>query len=343
MYDFLIQTVELNKSNLAKELIKNTKIELEKLVYFDIEKLEKLIKIFPHKWEHYDITSVFRRAIHAGSMYFLSKDNAFKMGIHGEKMKNFANDILPFLEVLEKNRIQILINKEFVSQITFTDKDLPLDSLPLSEWAQQELPNDIESKILDVFTYLIERGEDPLREHFYWSPSAGFDNRVIIPFKFHGRIVGYTARKITAGRPKYVSDQHPFFVFNLDNQKANQKYTLVTEGPFDAIAINGVGLLGNGIGDQQARLINELGTKPILVPDQDLAGIEAIDRAIELGWGVAFPIWDKDVKDCADAVRRYGRLYVTVDAVKSAQWGNIKIELAKKKLETHLKSLELKD
>jgi hypothetical protein len=233
--------------------------------------------------------------------------------------------------------------KEFVSQITFTDKDLPLDSLPLSEWAQQELPNDIESKILDVFTYLIERGEDPLREHFYWSPSAGFDNRVIIPFKFHGRIVGYTARKITAGRPKYVSDQHPFFVFNLDNQKANQKYTLVTEGPFDAIAINGVGLLGNGIGDQQARLINELGTKPILVPDQDLAGIEAIDRAIELGWGVAFPIWDKDVKDCADAVRRYGRLYVTVDAVKSAQWGNIKIELAKKKLETHLKSLELKD
>lgn len=232
--------------------------------------------------------------------------------------------------------------KEFISQIAFEDKALPDNSLPLSEWAQEELPVEIESKILDVFTYLIDRGQDPLSQHFYWSPEAGYDNRVIIPFKYHKKIVGHTARKITSGRPKYISDQHPFFVFNLDNQKSEQQYTLVVEGPFDAIAVNGVGLLGNGIGDQQARLINELGTKPILIPDQDIAGLEAIERAKELGWGVAFPNWDSEVKDCSEAVQRYGRLYVTVDAIKTAQWGNIKIELAKKKLETHLKSLELK-
>jgi hypothetical protein len=231
---------------------------------------------------------------------------------------------------------------EFVTQITFTEKELPEGSMPLTAWAQEELPPDLEKKLLGIFAYLINRGNDPLSSHFQWTPAAGFDNRVIVPFFFHGKVVGYTARKITEGRPKYVSDQHPFFVFNLDNQKENQQYTLVTEGPFDAIAVNGVGLLGNGIGEQQARLINELGTKPILIPDQDLAGLEAIDAAKELGWGVAFPTWADGVKDCADAVQQYGRLYVTVDAVMSAQWGNIKIELAKKKLETHLKSLDLK-
>jgi len=179
--------------------------------------------------------------------------------------------------------------KEFVSQITFEEKQLPELSLPLGEWAQQELPPELEAKLLDIFTYLIDRGQDPLSGHFYWSADPGFENRVLIPFFYQRKVVGYTARKITDGRPKYVSDQHPFFVFNLDGQKENQQFTLVTEGPFDAIAVNGVGLLGNGIGDQQARLINELGTKPILIPDQDLAGLEAISRAQELGWGVAFP------------------------------------------------------
>jgi hypothetical protein len=233
--------------------------------------------------------------------------------------------------------------KEFVSQITFTEKELPQGSLPLSEWAQEELSPDIEAKLLDVFTYLIDRGQDPLSGHFYWSSDPGFENRVIIPFFYQRKIVGFTARKITDGKPKYLSDQHPFFVFNLDRQKEEQQYTLVVEGPFDAIAVGGVGLLGNGIGDQQARLINELGTKPILIPDQDMAGLEAIEAAKNLGWGVAFPTWEEDVKDCAEAVQRYGRLFVTVDAIMSAQWGNIKIELAKKKLETHLKSRNLKD
>ena len=227
---------------------------------------------------------------------------------------------------------------EFVQQVTFTDKELPPDSRPIIDWAKEK---EVDSKLIPVMSYLIDRGFDPTNEHFFWSPDPGFENRVIIPFYYHGRVVGYTARKVTEGRPKYISEQHPFFVFNLDGQRDEQKYTLVTEGPFDALSVDGVALLTNGIGDQQARLINDLGTKPILIPDQDLAGLEAISRAAELGWGVAFPNWESDIKDSADAVRRYGKLFVVVDAIESAQWGNIRIELAKKKLETHLKHLEL--
>lgn len=231
---------------------------------------------------------------------------------------------------------------EFVTNITFTDKDLPEGSLPIVEWLQCDLDAELEAKLAAVVQYVFDRGYDPTSKHFHWTPLLGFSDRVIIPFMYQNKTVGYTARRVTEGRPKYISEQHPFFVFNLDEQANNQQYTLVQEGPFDALAVDGVALLTNEIGEQQARLINDLGTKPILIPDQDLPGLVAIDQAAALGWGVAFPNWEDDVKDSADAVKRYGKLFVVVDAIESAQWGTIKIELAKKKLETHLKNLEMR-
>ena len=41
------------------------------------------------------------------------------------------------------------------------------------------------------------------------------------------------------------------------------------------------------------------------------------------------PNWSDDVKDVADAVNRYGKLFVVVDAIKTAQKGAIKINMAK--------------
>jgi hypothetical protein len=64
------------------------------------------------------------------------------------------------------------------------------------------------------------------------------------------------------------------------------------------------------------------------------------DRAAELGWSVAMPNWDNDVKDVADAVQKYGKLYVVVDAIKTAQSGVIKINMAKKQMEHKLDRIE---
>jgi hypothetical protein len=61
-----------------------------------------------------------------------------------------------------------------------------------------------------------------------------------------------------------------------------------------------------------------------------------IKQAIDYDWAVAFPNWDKDVKDCADAVQQYGKLFVIVDAIKTAQRGEIKISVARNNLETRL-------
>lgn len=230
----------------------------------------------------------------------------------------------------------------FVEKVTFTAKPLPEGALPLVEWLDAKLTSEEEQQLITVVEYVVSRGYDPLSKDFYWSPEPGFNDRVIIPFRYEGKIVGNTARKVTNGKPKYVSDQHPFFVFNVDEQKEENRYIFVCEGPFDALAVGGVALLTNEIGDQQARIINSLGKEVIVIPDQDKAGLILIDQAIKHDWSVAFPTWNDQIKDSADAVQQYGKLFVIVDAIKTAQKGAIKINVAKNNLAHRLELSEEK-
>ncbi len=227
--------------------------------------------------------------------------------------------------------------ENYVSQVDFSKKELPEGSLPLFEWLNENLDTNTEKKLLSAVEYLIDRGFNPTDSDFYWSPIDGYSDRVIIPFFYQKEIVGSTARKISDGKPKYLSDQHPYFVFNLDRQIDARKFVLVTEGPFDALSIDGVALLTNEISEQQAKIINSLGKTVILIPDQDKDGLVTVDQARELGWMVAFPNWDKNIKDCADAVKEYGKLFTIVDIIKTAVSGNIKINLYKNKMAKRIK------
>lgn len=232
----------------------------------------------------------------------------------------------------------------YQTKLEFADKPLPEGALPLAEWGNLldgELGEDLGASYITVLQYLISRGYDiPFDHDFYWSPAPGYVDRVIIPFRWQGRIVGNTARKVTNGKPKYLSDQHPHFVFNFDKQTENQRYIFVCEGPFDALAVGGVALLTNEIAEQQARIINSLGAEVVVIPDQDRAGLVLFDRAAELDWSVAMPTWDSGIKDVADAVLRYGKLFVIVDAIKTAKKGAIKINMAKKQQEHNLERSE---
>ncbi len=265
----------------------------------------------------------------------------------GEKMKTLVRwmgggeDVVKdmIFEALKSESTEHSL-KEFVAQPTFEEKSLPENSLPLIEWSKlfEDNPDD---GFVDILNYLINRGfDDPFDYDFHWSPSPGHIDRVIIPFRYQGKIVGNTARKIRDGKLKYLSDQHPHFVFNFDVQQEDQKYVFVVEGPFDAISINGMALLTNEISDQQSRIINSLGAEVIVIPDQDKAGLVLFDRAAELNWSIAVPNWGDDVKDVADACQRYGRVFVAVDAIKTAVSGSIKISMAKNKLKNKLERLK---
>ena len=226
--------------------------------------------------------------------------------------------------------------QDLKTQITlpnFQTKDLPEGAKPLREWADYCAlePGGVDKNLMKVFEYLQSRQLYFDDYNFYWSPLNGYADRLIVPFYNDKQIVGYTARKIKDGNPKYISDQQPGYVFNIDNQKYGRVYTVVVEGPFDAIAVEGVALLGSEIKDQQALLINNLNTRVIVVPDKDEAGQKIVDQALELGWGVSMPPWDDDIKDVNEAVQKYGKIYTLHTIIGYAEFNELKIKLGAKK------------
>jgi DNA primase len=85
--------------------------------------------------------------------------------------------------------------------------------------------------------------------------------------------------------------------------------------------------------EAQVNRIKQLQRKVIVVPDRDKPGAKLIKAALDNDWNVSLPEWGDDVKDCAEAVRKYGRIYTLATIVKYKETNRIKIELLKKKLE----------
>lgn len=261
----------------------------------------------------------------------------------GEKMKTLCrwlggndDDIKDLVFEALKTESSDYKQEVYEPKAVFTEKELPEGSMPLLNWVNSEYWKDVSIELEKVISYIVNRGYDPFDGNFYWSPAQGYTDRVILPYFYNGKIVGNTARKITDGKPKYISDQHPFFVYNLDSQDDNSRYVFVVEGQFDALSVGGVALLTNEVSELQARIINNIGKQIIVIPDQDKAGSILIDQAKDLGWAISFPTWEKDIKDCSDAVKRYGKLFVIVDAIMTATTNPAKIEIEKRRLLTEL-------
>lgn len=214
---------------------------------------------------------------------------------------------------------------------TLEERPLPEDCLPIDQWITEGCQD---QDLLEVIEYLVDqRGVDWSWYTWYWSSSTGYRDRVIIPFYQDGKIVGWTGRKIRAGKPKYLTDTQPGYVFNLDRQTHDRAYVIVVEGQFDAIAIDGVAVMRNDINDTQAARITALGKEVIVVPDRDRPGANLIKSALANKWSVSMPPWEDDIKDVADAVKRYGRLYTLYSILYYRESNELKIQLLKKKLE----------
>lgn len=271
----------------------------------------------------------------------------FKAGwTPGKLLSKNTKDIFRWIgldntELNKLNLIALKLKDDQPTQIRpvsfeLVEKSLPELSLPLVTWATENLAEDDEKDLLEIFKYLVKRGMDINWYPWHWSPSPGYRDRLIIPFYHDGKIVGHTGRKISEGKPKYLTDAQKGYVFNIDAQTHDKKFVLVVEGQFDAIAIDGCAVMHNEPNETQAMRINSLGKEVIVIPDRDRPGAKLIQSALNFNWSVSMPLWEVDIKDVADAVNRYGRLYTLFTILHYKETNRIKIELLKKKLENTL-------
>ena len=228
------------------------------------------------------------------------------------------------LESLKHKSIEGLLGErqevmQRLQSIEFEDRDLPADTQPLNEQAEE---------------YLRKRCAPSDYPFLYKTmPRPG----IVIPFTHDNQVVGHTTRFLDDRMPKYIQDIQPGYVFGTDLQGANWQCVIVVEGVFDALSINGLAVLHADVNDAQVRLIRSLDREIIVVPDQDEAGMRLVDRAVELGWAVSIPDWPTDVKDVNDAVIRWGKVATLITIMQARETSRIKIELRKKQLVKRLR------
>ena len=268
--------------------------------------------------------------------YVIGRKLSYKMrqfmgyiGIPDDTIKKLA------IEALREEEGDIKYEKK--KFFTFKKKELPKQTRKLDSWLEKytvgTLTQQQQKNVDTLLNYLSGRGIGPDWYDFMYSDQKFWDvdKRVLIPFYWKGDVVGFTGRIFEqSDKVKYYTDVQPGYVFNMDAQDWTRKFVIVTEGPFDAITISGVSILGSEINDIQRELIDGLGRQVIVVPDRDAPGEKLINQAIEFGWSVAFPEWDKTVGDVADAVLKYGRLFTIQSILKTTESSKLKIDLKRK-------------
>jgi hypothetical protein len=249
-----------------------------------------------------------------------------------QKMSKLMRDLNMPDDVINQLRLEALrLNENSTATVrqvipTFEVRALPPESKPINEWL-----DNVPEKLIPVLEYIAQRKMYLDYYDFHWTPKVGFSNRLIIPFYKDGIIVGYTARAVNDAKPKYISEQQPGYVFNLDKQTHDKEFVIVCEGPFDAISIDGCALLGAEIKDSQNWLLKQLGKEIILVPDKDHEGSRTVEQAIELGWSVSMPEWPEGIKDVNDAMIKLGRLATLYLIISAKESNSLKTQLRAKK------------
>jgi hypothetical protein len=229
------------------------------------------------------------------------------------------------LEVMRENE-GVQAQDRIAELPTFNTVPLPEDAIKIADIT------DFNKYSLAVLEYMAQRGLNLDDTDYYWAPSLGYRDRLIIPFYYEGNIVGWTGRSVLLDKkPKYLTEVQPGFVYGLDEQRFNKVFAIVCEGQIDAIHVEGCALGGSEVSDQQAMLLNRLQKQIIVVPDRDKAGSKLVERAIELGWSVSLPNWPHNVNDIGDAVDKYGRLYTLHSIASEATESALKIRLKAKK------------
>ena len=226
----------------------------------------------------------------------------------------------------QRDLIDYIQTKRKKMKIKFNETKLPKSSEPL---------NCANPKHKIYIDYLTQRKIDYRFYQFSISPNdkGRNSNRIIVPYTFENKTVGYISRYLDNKFPKYVKEQQPGYIFGYDFQKPEWEVCILVEGIFDALSLNACALTCDTINDEQAYLLSKLNRQIIFVPDQDASGLNLCERAIDLGYKISIPDWGKGVKDVNDAVVKFGKLPTLLSILQSATHNKIKIEIERKRID----------
>lgn len=253
------------------------------------------------------------------------------LNISDSEIKRLTIEAIRIKDLVDPDVVQLVDEK-----IEFEKRSLPEDArsfdelVVFNELADWKLDY---SQLSDAVKYVFDRHINLQKYKFYLSAETKhhLNHRIIIPCYWENEIIGYVSRAIVDDiKPKYFSNYDSNFVFNVNMQRPNSKFVIVCEGAFDAMAIDGVAVLGNEISEKQADIIDQFGKEVVVVFDNDKAGIKMIDSAIKYGWSVSFPIWLEECKDISEAVKKFGKMFVLKSIIDSIESSKLKIELKKK-------------
>ncbi len=262
-----------------------------------------------------------------------------------------------------KEQLPVEHTEDKTKQISFEPRSLPEHSATLkqlglnvalkADWTSDSkiiwLDSLVSKDVLDIIDYVgsrLPQDANTKKYDFYYTETTAYNlhRRLIIPFYWQQQIVGYTARAVKDDiKPRYHSNHPADYVFNINMQTADRQFVIVVEGPFDAMAVDGVAVLSSEVSEQQADIINSLGREVIVVPDFDAkinpttgkkvwSGRSLIEAALEYEWSVSFPIWNEQYKDTAEAARQLGQLFVLKSILQAKQTNPLKIELQAKQI-----------
>lgn len=282
--------------------------------------------------------------------------------IVNRKMQNFLHYLgmnfdeiqkLTF-EVWRENQLSNIQQKTHSPEIlffnrSFTEIELPENSQKIMTLLEKGF-DDVD--FLETVNYLInQRGSIIAKSYeYYWSPQKEniINRSIIVPFYYENKIVGWSARRIDNVKVRYYAQTPKDYLFmNHNLYKKNRKYVILVEGVFDSIAIDGVAALGGSLNKNQINWLNSSGKEIIVVPDRKKDESTLLDIAIENEWYASIPpindtpsintkgelniwSWHSEIKDCADAVKKYGRLFTLQSILENKTKDAVKIKLFKK-------------
>lgn len=274
-----------------------------------------------------------------GSLSFKMRDFLRALGVADNDVKRLNLQALAVKRALSDATVVPETIQALTFEPNFQAMELPEGSMPLLEWADMGCTDPLFEQAAE---YAFARGEAVFtRADFHWTPVDGFQNRLIIPFRWKNRIVGYTARAFDGDKDKYKNFMPQNYLFNsqvLDMQE--REFAILVEGPICALAIDGVSPLGSKLNEKQTVWLKNSGKRIIVVPDRDEKGQVMIDIARRNNWMVSFPHlksnsqtwWDDDITDTDDAVKRHGRLYTLKSILECATQNGTEIEVKRKYL-----------